>query len=374
MNDFEEVTSLIFDLGTFTYKIGTSGNDRPSHTPMPLLGINNDNDMFYSKEEIDSYTNKDMKIIPFMSASHGGIDNMDLFETFFDDILTNHNILNEDMTKHPFLFTEPSIHNRTNRMKLTELMFEHYAIPNLFICKGSVLSSFAFGRTSCVVCDFGHTMMNVVPIHDGMIVKNSIVTNQTFNGLSINSDISKMLNNECDISDSSYDKSMLSYLSLNAVHNIKKIITNDDIEGEFTLPDGKVLHINKKEIKENLLKKILYESNGFKTENNISNMIYNSISKIETDIKREMFNNILICGGNSLLFDSTMTAKIQEDITKRVSMATIVKCTSHPGEDRINTSWIGGSILTSLGSFVQWCVSKEEYEEHGAIIIERKCA
>ena len=50
MNDFEEVTSLIFDLGTFTYKIGTSGNDRPSHTPMPLLGINNDNDMFYSKE------------------------------------------------------------------------------------------------------------------------------------------------------------------------------------------------------------------------------------------------------------------------------------------------------------------------------------
>ena len=55
-------------------------------------------------------------------------------------------------------------------------------------------------------------------------------------------------------------------------------------------------------------------------------------------------------------------------------MATIVKCTSHPGEDRINTSWIGGSILTSLGSFVQWCVSKEEYEEHGAIIIERKCA
>ena len=121
MNDFEEVTSLIFDLGTFTYKIGTSGNDHPSYSPMPLLGINNDNDMFYSKEEIDSYTNKDMKIIPFMSPSHGGIDNMDLFETFFDDILTNHNVLNDDMTKHPFLFSEPSIHNRTNRMKLTEL-------------------------------------------------------------------------------------------------------------------------------------------------------------------------------------------------------------------------------------------------------------
>jgi actin-like protein 6A len=35
--------------------------------------------------------------------------------------------------------------------------------------------------------------------------------------------------------------------------------------------------------------------------------------------------------------------------------------------------WVGGSILSSLGSFQQMWMSKQEYEEHGAIMIERKC-
>ena len=67
--------------------------------------------------------------------------------------------------------------------------------------------------------------------------------------------------------------------------------------------------------------------------------------------------------------------KVQEDITKRVSMATVVKMNSHMDKsDRTITSWLGASILTSLGTFVQWCVSKEDYEEHGPVVIERKCA
>ena len=37
-------------------------------------------------------------------------------------------------------------------------------------------------------------------------------------------------------------------------------------------------------------------------------------------------------------------------------------------------SWIGGSILSSLGTFHQLWLSKQEYEENGAKIIERKCA
>lgn len=33
----------------------------------------------------------------------------------------------------------------------------------------------------------------------------------------------------------------------------------------------------------------------------------------------------------------------------------------------------GGSILASLGSFQQMWLSKQEYQEHGAGIIHRKC-
>ena len=41
--------------------------------------------------------------------------------------------------------------------------------------------------------------------------------------------------------------------------------------------------------------------------------------------------------------------------------------------ERKFTTWIGGSILASLGSFQQMWMSKQEYEEHGVAIVHRKC-
>lgn len=41
--------------------------------------------------------------------------------------------------------------------------------------------------------------------------------------------------------------------------------------------------------------------------------------------------------------------------------------------ERRFSAWIGGSILASLGSFHQMWVSKQDYEEVGKSIIEKKC-
>jgi actin-like protein 6A len=42
----------------------------------------------------------------------------------------------------PLLLSEPAIHNKENRLKLVEYLFEKYQIPALFLCKDPVLSSF----------------------------------------------------------------------------------------------------------------------------------------------------------------------------------------------------------------------------------------
>lgn len=41
--------------------------------------------------------------------------------------------------------------------------------------------------------------------------------------------------------------------------------------------------------------------------------------------------------------------------------------------ERKYAGWIGGSILASLGSFHQMWVSKKEYDEFGAGIVEKRC-
>lgn len=41
--------------------------------------------------------------------------------------------------------------------------------------------------------------------------------------------------------------------------------------------------------------------------------------------------------------------------------------------ERLFGAWIGGSILASLGTFQQMWVSRTEWEEEGAAVLERKC-
>jgi len=59
-------------------------------------------------------------------------------------------------------------------MDLTQFLFEKYEIGGLFFCNNSILSSFSYGKSSCIVFDSGHSQSNIVPVHDGMIIKNGI--------------------------------------------------------------------------------------------------------------------------------------------------------------------------------------------------------
>jgi actin-related protein len=48
-----------------------------------------------------------------------------------------------------------------------------------------------------------------------------------------------------------------------------------------------------------------------------------------------------------------------------------VKVTAPP--ERRVSAWIGGSILSSLDQFQSMWITKEDYAEHGANIVNRNC-
>ena len=135
----DEVSSLVFDLGTFNHRIGYSGEDSPKIAYQPVVG--EDSDKFYFNELGLRYINPKMKVKTFMKQD-GTIDNFDLFEKNLNYVLEENLLLN--LADHPLLFSEPSFHNKQNRIKLTEFMFEKYKIPAIYICKSAVLSGFSF--------------------------------------------------------------------------------------------------------------------------------------------------------------------------------------------------------------------------------------
>jgi actin-related protein len=90
---------------------------------------------------------------------------MDLFEKICDHTLITNLLIKPK--ENPILFSEPPIHNKDQRLKLTEFMFEKYNIPAMFLCKSAVLSAFSCARSTGLIVDSGHSNTYVIPVHDG---------------------------------------------------------------------------------------------------------------------------------------------------------------------------------------------------------------
>ena len=95
-------------------------------------------------------------------------------------------------------------------------------------------------------------------------------------------------------------------------------------------------------------------------------MIIDAITPLSSAIRLDMYYNIILSGGNTLLggFKERLHADILSIVYKNDenNQRRIKICA--PPERRLHT-WIGGSILASLSSFQDVWISKSEYDEHG---------
>ena len=272
------------------------------------------------------------------------------------------------MNQGSLLFTEPVIHNKDQRMKLTEFLFEKYEIGGLFFCNSSVLSYFSYGKCCCLIFDSGHSQSNIVPVNDGMIIKNALnyfeINGKYIDELITNELINKQINNF-----NNYN--ILQNIQI--LYNLKDIIltSNNNNKNIYTLPDNQNIILEDNylsKIRNNIKEKLLND------ELNLKTLILKSISSVLLDIKKELISNIFICGGNSLIFNNYFN-DIKESIGKELISGSLVKLTTHPSKiERSLSSFLGASIISSLNIYKEKIVKKEEYEEHGSIIIEKKCA
>ena len=110
-----------------------------------------------------------------------------------------------------------------------------------------------------------------------------------------------------------------------------------------------------------------------------------SIMHCDRDQQVQMVNSVLVCGGGSCGIDS-LPERLRREIeyslyaeynnsVKLIPSAYGQTSTymQERGLRNICHAWLGGSILGSLGSYYEMWISKEEYEEVGSQIIQRKC-
>ncbi|CAO1619365.1 unnamed protein product [Parajaminaea phylloscopi] len=99
-------------------------------------------------------------------------------------------------------------------------------------------------------------------------------------------------------------------------------------------------------------------------------IVVDAISAVDVDSRPTLFSNIVVVGGST--FIPGFVDRLSYELGIR-QPAQKVKIHS-PGNsiERRHSSWLGGSILASLGSFHQIWISKQEYEEHGSAIVHAR--
>ncbi|KAG8509721.1 Beta-centractin [Galemys pyrenaicus] len=270
--------------------------------------------------------------------------------------------------EHPVLLTEAPLNPSKNREKAAEVFFETFNVPALFISMQAVLSLYATGRTTGVVLDSGDGVTHAVPIYEGFAMPHSIMR-VDIAGRDVSRYLRLLLRKEGVDFHTSAEfevvrtiKERACYLSINP----QKDEALETEKVQYTLPDGSTLDVGPARFR---APELLFQPDLVGNESEgLHEVLAFAIHKSDMDLRRTLFANIVLSGGSTLFkgFGDRLLSEVKKLAPKDVKIKI-----SAP-QERLYSTWIGGSILASLDTFKKMWVSKKEYEEDGSRAIHRK--
>ncbi|MFX1521258.1 MAG: actin, cytoplasmic 2 [Promethearchaeota archaeon] len=367
---------LVIDNGTGLSKNGYAGEDQPRSVFPTIIGYPKYKSImtdvehyvreYYIGEEALGLRGVLRLIYP---VEHGVINDWEAMEkiwhyTFYNDMRVNPN-------EHPVLLTEAPLNPRANREKMTEVMFETFNVPAMYVSMQAVLSLYASGRTTGIVVDSGDGVTHIVPIYEGFAITHAI-SRVDLAGRDLTEYLRRLLRQRGYSLTSSAEreivrdiKEKLCYVALDPEKEMKLAEKVSGMEKTYTLPDGQTLIIGQERF---LAPEVYFNPGVIGSEAQpLDDAIYSAIMKCDVDLRRELYGNIVLSGGSTMF--PGLKERMHKELTELVPEGVEIKIIAPP--ERRYSVWIGGSILASLRTFQKMWVTKKEYSDMGASAIHR---
>ncbi|CDJ38972.1 actin, putative [Eimeria tenella] len=374
---FEEVIAnqpLVIDNGTGLLKTGFAGDDTPKAICPTFVGRPKHKRVMAGAAEGDVFVGPKAEAMRGLlrlryPMRHGIVEDWLDMETLWGFVFSNLNVNSEE---HPVLLTESALNPRRQREKAAEIFFETFNSPALFFSAQPILALYSSGRTTGLVLDCGAGVSHAVPVVEGFSLAHAVLR-ADLGGRDVTERLAILLRRAGHIFHTSAEfeivrqiKEQACYVAFNPQ---KEEITTQDKSGggyPFQLPDGTTISVGAERYR---APEILFHPSLVGLEYpGVHELVVNSISRADLDLRRTLFSQIVLAGGSTYFhgFGDRLLNEIRKAAPKDIKIRI-----SAPPERKFST-WIGGSILASLSSFKKMWVPRQEYEECGPSILHRK--
>ncbi|KAI8356676.1 actin family [Blakeslea trispora] len=403
----DEVNAVVFDMGSTSTRVGFAGEELPRTTFPTSYGIDNNGKYYLGETEINTWRpNVEIK----NPMKDGLVNDWDAVEQIWQAAYTT--MLRVSSAEHPLLCTEPAWNTPENREKMMQMAFETFDVPAFYVAKDAVMTAFSVGRATALVLDSGGDVTSAVPVYDGCVLKKGVL-HQSLGGhvlsqqirddlkrdlqydvtplykishkKSVNAGQQPQIQSHAKQATQSFDDYQVSRI----IHEYKESVSQvSEIpfdarlmaqrpQKPFEFPDG---YNNSFGAERYRVPEIMFHPSYLQLEQpkhqpqhmiGASQLVFNSISACDPDLRPLLFNNVIVTGGNTLF--PGFTERLNHDLPMMVPGSKVKVHAFGTHYERKMSSWLGGSILASLGSFNPLWVTKKEYEEVGPSIVETKC-
>ncbi|CAD5126490.1 DgyrCDS14607 [Dimorphilus gyrociliatus] len=267
-------------------KAGFAGDKEPKAVFPSFVGRPKHSTAFYRRDFVGDQAQSRRDILHLKyPVQHGIITNWDDMEKLWHH--TFYNELRISPEEHAILLTEAPLNPKTKRQTMTQIMFETFSSPFMYLSNQASLALYGSGRSTGVVVDSGYGVSHIVSINEGYALPHGTLR-LDMAGKDLTNYLMKLLSEKGYVFTTSAEKQIvkdikekLGYVTPDFEEAMRKY--DSSVEMKYKLPDGQEIAIGKEAFRcpESLFKPYFLgmESDG------IHRTIFNSIVKCDVDIR-----------------------------------------------------------------------------------------